>query len=223
MINFVVCEDNKIILQRNIDIINKVMFNNNLSYRVYPFSRYNDELKEVIKSLKDRKIYILDIELENTSGIEIAKEIRDVDLESFIVISTAHTEYLPYTLKSKLLIFDFVSKFDDYENSVSRVIERILAVYPGTNKLVIEDNQVITELDFDIIVSLKYDNSLRKTIISTEDRIYEVNKPLVFFTKRLDNRFQRQDDGIILNVSHNFNTNHKFSIDHKFNMSLSQS
>lgn len=30
MINFVVCEDNKIILQRNIDIINRVMFKNNI-------------------------------------------------------------------------------------------------------------------------------------------------------------------------------------------------
>lgn len=40
MINFVVCEDNKIILQRNIDIINRVMFKNNINYRVYSFSIY---------------------------------------------------------------------------------------------------------------------------------------------------------------------------------------
>lgn len=28
MLNFVVCEDNKVILQKNIDIINSVMFKN---------------------------------------------------------------------------------------------------------------------------------------------------------------------------------------------------
>ena len=30
MINFIVCEDSEIILERNIDVINKVMFNNNI-------------------------------------------------------------------------------------------------------------------------------------------------------------------------------------------------
>ena len=82
MINFVVCEDNKIILQRNIDIINRVMFKNNINYRVYPFSNYNDDLKKLIKSDIGKKIYILDIELEDVSGIDIAINIRETDLKS---------------------------------------------------------------------------------------------------------------------------------------------
>lgn len=127
MINFIVCEDNDIILNRNIDIINKAMFNNNIAYKIYKFSSYDDELKRIIKSNIENKIYILDIELDNRSGIDISREIRNEDLNSFIIISTAHTEYLPYTIKSKLLIFDFVSKFDDYENNLSRVINNILS------------------------------------------------------------------------------------------------
>ena len=46
MLNFVVCEDNKVILQKNIDIINSVMFKNNINYRVYSFSSFSEELKE---------------------------------------------------------------------------------------------------------------------------------------------------------------------------------
>ena len=115
MINFVVCEDNKIILQKNIDIINRVMFKNNINYRVYSFSNYSDDLKKLIKSDIGKKIYILDIELEDVSGIDIATNIREKDLNSFIIISTSYIDYLPYTLKSKLMLFDFVSKFDDYE------------------------------------------------------------------------------------------------------------
>lgn len=205
MINFIVCEDNKIILQKNIDIINKVMFNNNLNYRIYPFSSYNDDLKKIIKSPEDKKIYILDIELDNKSGIEIAREIRKEDLDSFIVISTAHTEYLPYTLKSKLLIFDFVSKFDDYESNVSRVINNILDEYPETKKLVIKVGKTITEINFDDIISLKYDSRVRKTVIKTNTRDYEVNKPLISLTKDLDQRFQKQDNGIIINTNHSSN------------------
>lgn len=205
MINFIVCEDNKIILQKNIDIINKVMFNNNLNYRIYPFSRYNDDLKKLIKSPEEKKIYILDIELDNKSGIEIAREIRKEDLDSFIIISTAHTEYLPYALKSKLLIFDFVSKFDDYESNVSRVINNILDDYPETKKIVIKVGKILTEINFDDIISLKYDSRVRKTVIKTNTRDYEVNKPLISLTKDLDQRFQKQDNGIIININHSSN------------------
>lgn len=205
MINFIVCEDNKVILQKNIDIINKVMFNNNLSYRIYPFSSYNNDLKKIIKSKEEKKIYILDIELDNKSGIDIAREIRKDDLDSFIVISTAHTEYLPYTLKSKLLIFDFVSKFDDYENNVSRVINNILDDYPEAKKLVLKVGKKVTEISFDDIISLKYDGKVRKTVIKTDDKNYEVNKPLISLTKNLDERFKKQDNGIIININHSSN------------------
>lgn len=205
MINFIVCEDNKIILQKNIDIINKVMFNNNLNYRIYPFSSYNDDLKKIIKSKEDKKIYMLDIELDNRSGIDIAREIRKEDLDSFIVISTAHTEYLPYTLKSKLLLFDFVSKFDDYENNVSRVINNILDDYPKSKKLIVKVDKKATEISFDDIISLKYDGRARRTVIKTSTRDYEVNRPLISLTKDLDQRFQKQDNGIIINIDHSSN------------------
>ena len=114
MINFVVCEDNKVVLQKNVDIINRVMFKNNINYRDYSFSNYSKELKDLINSDIGQVIYILDIELEDASGLDIASEIRKKDLDSFIIISTSYIDYLPYTLKSKLMLFDFVSKFADY-------------------------------------------------------------------------------------------------------------
>lgn len=129
MINFVVCEDNKIILQKNIDIINKTMFKNNSDYRIYPFTEDNNALQEIIKKNLENKIYILDIELENVSGIDIAREIRKNDKESIIIISTTYVEYLPHTIKSKLLLFDFISKFDNYEESLSNSINKVISQY----------------------------------------------------------------------------------------------
>lgn len=126
MINFIVCEDSEIILERNIDVINKVMFSNNIEYRIYKFQSYNEELKNIIKEPLENKIYILDIELGSDSGIDVAREIRETDLTSFIIISTVHSEYIPYTLKSKLLIFDYVSKLSNYNEDLSNAIKRIL-------------------------------------------------------------------------------------------------
>lgn len=126
MINFIVCEDSEVILERNIDVINKVMFNNNIEYRIYKFQSYNEELKNIIKESLENKIYILDIELGSDSGIDLAGDIRKIDLTSFIIISTVHSEYIPYTLKSKLLIFDYVSKLSNYNEDLSNAIKRIL-------------------------------------------------------------------------------------------------
>lgn len=126
MTSFIVCEDNNVILQKNIDIINRVMFENNIEYRVYSFSSYSDELKKVIKTNIGKKIYVLDIELEDASGLDIASDIRDIDLSSLIILSTSYTDFLPYTLKSKLMLFGFVSKFQDYETNLSSILSRAI-------------------------------------------------------------------------------------------------
>ncbi len=135
MINFIVCEDSEIILERNIDVINKVMFSNNIEYRIYKFQSYNEELKNIIKEPLENKIYILDIELGSDSGIDVAREIRETDLTSFIIISTVHSEYIPYTLKSKLLIFDYVSKLSNYNEDLSNAIKRILKELKGQKRV----------------------------------------------------------------------------------------
>ena len=126
MINFIVCEDNKIILQKNVDIINKIMFKNNESYRIYQFTNNDKKLQELINEDIGLKIYILDIELENISGIDIARKIRSKDNNSIIIISTTYVEYLPFALKNKLMLFDFVSKFEDYEENLSKVINNAI-------------------------------------------------------------------------------------------------
>ena len=126
MINFIVCEDNKIILQKNVDIINKTMFKNNKNYRIYQFTNNDKKLQELINDDIGLKIYILDIELENISGIDIARKIRSKDNNSIIIISTTYVEYLPFALKNKLMLFDFVSKFEDYEENLSKVINNAI-------------------------------------------------------------------------------------------------
>ena len=126
MINFIVCEDNKIILQKNVDIINKTMFKNNENYRIYQFTNNDKKLQELINEDIGLKIYILDIELENISGIDIARKIRTKDSNSIIIISTTYVEYLPFALKNKLMLFDFVSKFENYEENLSNVINNAI-------------------------------------------------------------------------------------------------
>ncbi len=199
MINFIVCEDNRIILQKNLDIINKLMFNNNVDYKLYPFTEYNSSLKKLIHDTSNKKVYILDIELSNTSGIDIVREIRKFDKESFILISTVHTDYLPYALKSKLLIYDFISKFDDYEETLTKVLSEIINLYPESQMLTIKLKGKMIDIYYKDILTIKYDSNKRKTIISTKKTTYEVNLPLKSIIKNLDDRFIKKN-GIIINA-----------------------
>ena len=86
MLRFIVCEDNKDFLSRLCNTINKVMMPYNFEYKISKFTDYNKEVEEIIKRKNEQKVYILDIELGDISGLEIASEIRENDLESINTI-----------------------------------------------------------------------------------------------------------------------------------------
>lgn len=199
MVNFIVCEDNKIILQKNIDIINKTMFENNIDYRIYPFSNYSEELNKIILSNIENKIYILDIELEDISGIDIARNIRDIDLNSLIIISTTHTEYLPYTLKSKLMIFDYVSKFEDYESNLSKIIIKGIESLNINKYIKIQINNKNLKILLKDIYFIKYDHIKKYTVVKTKDNYYKTHTPFKILIKNLDYRFYKKNDMYYIN------------------------
>ena len=77
-------------------------------YNIYSFEKYNLNMKNIIKTPADTKIYILDLELPGKTGMDIAKEIRKEDWDSIIIILTSHDELELKLLKQKLLILDFI-------------------------------------------------------------------------------------------------------------------
>ena len=115
MINFIVCDDEVANTDSVKNVITKIMFKNNLEYKIHVFNSYDEKFNKIISSDIENKIYILDIKVGKKSGLNIATKIRNKDWNSIIVILTSHyeLEYLAY--KSRILILDFISKFDLYE------------------------------------------------------------------------------------------------------------
>ena len=203
MVNFIVCEDNKVILQKNVDIINKTMFENNIDYRIYPFSEYSDSFKNIIKTDIKNKIYILDIELDDVSGIDIARDIRCTDMESLIIISTTHTEYLPYTLKSKIMLFDYVSKFEDYEENLSSVIIRGLNSLSLNKCINFKSNNQDIKIPLIDILFIKYNVNKKCTVIKTVDGYYETNDSYELLINSLNDSFEKINQNYYENTSIN--------------------
>ncbi len=201
MVNFIICEDNDHVRKINENIISKITMPLDFNYKVYSYNGYNDNLKKIINTPSDVKIYLLDLEMPKKSGLDIAKEIRKTDWESIIIILTSHDELELKILKQKLLIYDFISKFDNYEirlkDSINTILNRI-----ETNKILsFKSNGEIHHIKFSNIMYIYRDNSIGKIIVVTNDNKYPVTESLVSLASRLDSKFFHSHRACYVNLN----------------------
>ena len=126
MIKFIICEDNKEELDIANKTITKTMMNYDMEYKVYKFTKYDENLKEQIKDNLNTKIYILDVELPGVSGLEIASEVRATEDDSIIMFVTAHPECKNDIFYSRLEAIDYISKYYRYEERIEGTIKYVL-------------------------------------------------------------------------------------------------
>ena len=209
MLNFIVCEDNKFLLEKNAQIINHLMFKNNINYIINTYNCFNKDLEREINLDNGFKIYILDIELGNYSGIDIVRLIRKRDWNSIIIISTAHDELFNRVFSDNLLIFAFISKFDNYDKNLKKCLTKVLEITNIKKFLKFNINKNFYFVKLDEILYLKFDKSIRKTIIKTFNNEYSINKPLKNFIDQLDNNFFRVNKSYIINLINVIEINYK--------------
>ena len=200
MITFVVCDDNKHVREINQTIIAKAAMPYDFNYKVKLFNCYDKKLQEVINDTSNIKIYLLDIEMPGCNGIEIAKKIRKVDWESIIIFLTTHEELEMKVLKQKLLVLDFVSKFENYENKIVEAINLVLNNINENKVLTIKSYNEIYHVKLDSILYVCKDSYKQTTIIVTVDEKYEVYEPLYKVVEKLDSRFARTHRACYVNT-----------------------
>lgn len=200
MINFIVCDDQPEITEMVKNTITKTMFPTALEYKIHAFNQYNKEFSKIINSEIPNKIYILDIEVGTKSGIEMAKEIRKKDWNSIILILTAHYELENLAFKSKILLFDFISKFDLCDKRICDNLLSCINKVLQETKLVVKINRTIHRIDYRDILYLLYDSYKRKTIIHTLNGNYETNESLTKIKDKLKGNFMYTHRACIVNV-----------------------
>jgi len=201
MINFIVCDDEKVITESVRNIITKIMFKTNVDYKIYTFNEYNQEFLRTIKSDIENKIYILDIEVGKSSGLDVAKLIRKTDWSSIILILTAHYELEFLAYKSKILLFDFISKFDLYDKKMEDAITLCVNNKLDDKKLIVKINRKIEQINFSNILYITYDSYSRKLRIITKTREYEINETLKEIFQKLKGNFIYTHRSCIVNIN----------------------
>ena len=201
MIKFIICDDEKLFRNNVRQTINKIFIKNDLEYTIDEFEKYNKDFQKVINDGISNKIYILDIEIKNgISGIDIAKKIRKNDWNSIIIIVTSHSDLGFEALKAQIMLLDFISKFDNCQNNLEKIIIKAMKQINNKKVLVFKSNGIDYRIFLDDIIYIVKDSIERKCSIKTTYNEIAVNKSLSELIEKLDDRFYLTHRSCVINT-----------------------
>ena len=201
MLRFVVCEDNKDFLNRLSNSINKVMMPHNFEYKIHKFTQYNEEVEDIIYNDNERKIYVLDIELPEISGLEIASMIREDDIESIIIFVTSHLEFKNDIFYSRLIAIDYIPKDKYWEGRFEETVDCTVKTLNRKQVLMFEYNYNSYRIPYDSITHIEKVSDNKKCLIYIEDKnAYPINTTITELYKKLGPNFYRTHKSCIVNL-----------------------
>ena len=124
MINFIICDDVKQYREMVEHIVVSYMMKNKLEYKTHVFKDYDSDFLKIVESKLSFKVYILDIETPTRSGIDIARLIRNKDVDSVLIFLTGHQELGHVVMKNDFLFLSYINKFDDCEKRLTKSLDK---------------------------------------------------------------------------------------------------
>ncbi len=154
MINFVIYEDDNEWTKEYKKITHRFMGKNDDLYKIYTYTSYSDKLLENIKKLNGQNVFILDIEVKGKSGLDLAREIRKFKktMNDQIIIVTAHQDLVSNAFHQKLLMVDFISKFDDLDSKLLACYREIYEIFNSNKCLSFKQDGEIVRIPYNDIL-----------------------------------------------------------------------
>lgn len=211
MLNFVICEDQKQVLETMEKGLEKIINLNEIEGRiVLTADNPQDIIKYSRNSKKGMDVYILDINLETKQdGLAVARKIRKEDPLAYIIFITGHIEHTLMTFRMRIKPFDYMVKpinYHEYEGLIKKVeqdYKRTVKFLKKKEKDIIIVKSGYKQYNLDIENIVYVESKAQKLIIRTKKRIIECYGSLAKFFKKLDNKcdyFYRAHKSFIVNV-----------------------
>lgn len=201
MINFIIVDDIKKFSDMIYDIVTRTMMRNKFMYKTYCFDEYNDDFIEIMNSNLPNKIYIMDIETKNSSGIDVARKIRKFDVDSIIIFVTVHNEAGMVLLQDDLMFLTFLSKFDDFENKLYNSLNKALEYIHHKVSIKFNDRGTIYTIPLNDILYVTKESNSRRSIIKTSYTQYSVSLTLRDVIELCDNCLVQTHRSCFVNMS----------------------
>lgn len=113
MLNFVICDDDIRMIEKLSSVIEKVLLNHDYDAKIVFKTTNYDKLLEYISS-NNVNVVFLDIEFSGCkeNGLDIAKKIRKINKNCYLIFVTSHFEYIANAYKFKTFDYIFKSSID---------------------------------------------------------------------------------------------------------------
>lgn len=189
MINIIICDDIERDRKKISNSISEYFKTRKIEFKMHLFDDYNNRFLKIIDDRMPSKIYVLDIETPSASGIDIARKIRNKDIDSILIFLTGHDELGNTILKNNLMFLSFINKFDDVDNRVKDALNLSLNVLNKRRTIMIKEKDTLFSIEIDDILYITTDSYERKTVIKTDYSEIKVGKSLTDVREMLDDRF----------------------------------
>lgn len=201
MIRIVVVEDDKNAQMEIKTILRKLDIFKDEEIKIEYFTKFTQNLKDIIKDTTEHKIFILDIELETkVSGIDIAKYIRDNDWESEIIFITNHDKMFETTYRSVYNVMDFIEKFHDMESKLKKDIKIIFKKNFDNKMFKFSSRNLNLQIYYRSITYIYRDKEARKIVINTDKTNYSIYLNVIDSLNYLDSRFKIVHRACVVNL-----------------------
>lgn len=204
MIEFVICDDNK---EFNIMLKNKIsqfmLKHKEIECKFHCYSGYGKEFEKTARPGTTFKVYFLDIETKNGSGLDAARFIREKydDWNSVIIIVTSHEEFRYEALGNRLELFDFINKLNNFDTTLEEDLEKVIKKYTrGSKSIIIEYDYAIYKIELRDIVYIEKIIDSKKCLIVTTYGEKEVQSSLNDLYDQLDENFMKASRSLIVNI-----------------------
>lgn len=170
MINFIACDDNSDFLKLINKMIDSVMMNYDMDYKVQLFTAYDDNFFAKAKLDEGYKVFLLDIQSIGMSGIDAARKIREgfEDWNSIIIMVTGYGQYKVEALCSRLFLLDYINKLDDCNNKMRSILDIVVKLYDGNDRaLKFEYNHVLKRINYSQIIYIEKEPDSKRCAIRT--------------------------------------------------------
>lgn len=195
MLNFVLCDDNYIILDRLGKMLDSLFIKYNVEACILYKTTTPEDLLDYVNS-NDVNVLILDIDLKSSmSGLDIAEKVRKKDKNIYIIFSTAHLEYglVAYRYKT----FDYIPKPITTQRLEDTFLRLLDDMNGNVNEYIQLDNSKIL-IKKDSIQYIKKEGM--KVIFHTDEKKYEVYSSFIKILKNLPKDFIRCHKSYIVNI-----------------------
>lgn len=194
MISLLICDDDKEITDKITTLVNEFQNDNNVNLEI----DVRNHSEQVIEESKSYDIAVVDVEMPNTTGLSLAKTIRDNNEDAIIIVITSHLCYLDSAMG--IQAFRFLTKPIEEDRFLKNFGEAVKYYKKLFKEVIVEVNGKVSKLK--TIDILYIENIKHGANIVTKNAVYKTNKKPAVWEKIIDqpNFFVHSHKSYIVNL-----------------------